>query len=139
MRVDLDEFPSLEGGLDEFIAKTPGVRMAVDAEARAGAARATAILRARPGGRFGILEGASGESVARRMAPSYITVEEGLLDRYVILNDQNGDWGAMSIEYGRKGGFNIDLDDDGNRIPGSTRYSPPMAPVAPLRKAFGIF
>lgn len=34
---------------------------------------------------------------------SYISTESGRVDHYVILNDERGQGAAMSIEYGRKG------------------------------------
>lgn len=57
---------------------------------------------------------------------SRITVEEGKIDRYVVLDDTRGQEAAMSIEYGRK------IKDEHGNVVGRT------TPVRALHDAFGL-
>lgn len=66
-----------------------------------------------------------------RTGQSYITVETAWADEnydhidwFIVLNDEKSGWpGAMTIEFGRTG----------------ARGTGPSRPVAPLRKAVGLF
>jgi hypothetical protein len=70
---------------NEYFAKLPGVRAKLATTARAGAARAEAILAAH-----------------RAEGHSRITLTRGTLDWFVNLDDTRGDRAAAAIEYGRK-------------------------------------
>lgn len=72
---------------DEWAAKLPGVRAKVRETAKAGAARAEAILDAH-----------------RAQGDARITVSHGSVDSWVSLDDRRGDRAAAAIEYGRNGG-----------------------------------
>lgn len=73
---------------DEYVAKMEGVRSELKDTAKAGGARAEAILTAR-----------------RYEGHSRITVTRGAkLDWFVNLDDTRGDHAAAAIEYGRSGG-----------------------------------
>lgn len=96
----------------DIVAHLPGVKAAVRSTADRGGERAR-----------GILAGHRHDGHAR------IEVDRsGFVDALVILNDDRGQSAAMTIEFGRVGG-NLDVNG---------RVVSPMAPVAPLRKAFGI-
>ena len=56
---------------------------------------------------------------------SYIDIEVGEVDRYLVLNDERGQLAAMTIEFGREGGT---TDKHGNPVS-------PMPAVKPLRTA----
>ena len=62
-----------------------------------------------------------------RTGTSFIELDKGKIDSYVVLNDTRGLQAAMTIEFGRKGG---NLDRNGKRVT-------PSKAVAPLRKALG--
>jgi hypothetical protein len=72
---------------DEIVAHLPGVIGAVHDTAKAGGARAEAILAAH-----------------RAEGHSRITVTRGSVDSFVSLDDTRGDHAAAAIEYGRSGG-----------------------------------
>jgi hypothetical protein len=72
---------------DEYFAKLPGVRRKLAETAKAGAARAEAILDAH-----------------YHQGHSRITTSRGTLDWWVSLDDTRGQRAAAAIEYGRKGG-----------------------------------
>lgn len=71
---------------DEHVAHMPGVKAAAKAHAMAGAAKATATLTAH-----------------RHQGHARITVESGITDYHVTLNDERGDRAALAIEFGREG------------------------------------
>lgn len=78
--------------VDAYIAHLPAVKAVLNAEAKAGGARAKAILAAHPHGK-----------TARH---SKITVTKGnKLDWFVNLDDADG--GAAAIELGRGGGRGV--------------------------------
>lgn len=60
---------------------------------------------------------------------SFIQLVHGDVDYHIILNDERGQKAAMTIEFGRVGGNH---DVNGNLVA-------PMDPVAPLRKAVGLW
>lgn len=72
---------------DEYFAKLPGVRAVLARTAKAGAARAEAILDAH-----------------RYQGHARITTTRGELDWFVNLDDTRGQRAAAAIEYGRKRG-----------------------------------
>lgn len=72
---------------DEYFAKLPGVRRTLARTAKAGAARAEAILDAH-----------------RYQGHAKIETSKGTLDWFVSLDDTRGQRAAAAIEYGRKGG-----------------------------------
>jgi hypothetical protein len=72
---------------DEYFAKLPGVRAELAKTAKAGAARAEAILDAH-----------------RYQGHARITTSHGELDWWVSLDDSRGQSAAAAIEFGRKGG-----------------------------------
>jgi hypothetical protein len=73
--------------LNHIISHLPGVRAAVYATAKEGAARAAAVLAAH-----------------KYEGHSRITVTRGDVDAFVNLDDTRGDRAAAAIEFGRSGG-----------------------------------
>ncbi len=88
-----------------LIAQHKDVQADLDRRAATRAARARAILK-----------------IHRHDGHSFIEVLRGDIDRWIVLNDENGQKAAMTIEFGRKNGG---------------RFGP-MEAVAPLRKAVGL-
>jgi hypothetical protein len=72
---------------DEYFAKLPGVRAKLAETAKAGAARAGAILDAH-----------------HYRGHARIEVSHGELDWFVALDDTRGQHAAAAIEFGRRGG-----------------------------------
>lgn len=72
---------------DEYFAKLPGVRRTLALTAKAGGARAEAVLDAH-----------------RYQGHARITVTHGTLDWWVSLDDSRGQRAAAAIEFGRRRG-----------------------------------
>lgn len=73
--------------LDEFVAKLPGTRRAINRIAKRQARKAEAVLRAH-----------------RHEGHARITVTQGKVDSFISLDDTRGQRAAAAIEYGRSGG-----------------------------------
>ncbi|WP_405978861.1 DUF5403 family protein [Streptomyces sp. NBC_00158] len=82
--------------LEEFIARMPGVQRSLDEARFEVAARAEALLLQH-----------------RQEGHASIDVEDGRIDKYVILDDERGKDAALSIEYGRAEQFIVRKRKDG--------------------------
>lgn len=71
--------------LEKFLAKHKTTQAGLDEIAIARGEIAAAVLGAH-----------------RHEGDSYIEIESGSIDRYVVLNDEHGQGAAMTIEFGRK-------------------------------------
>ncbi|QYW07861.1 hypothetical protein SEA_REDBEAR_15 [Streptomyces phage RedBear] len=85
--------------LEEFISRNPGVAHELDNRTFEIAVRAEGYLAETR------LDKSNG-------GDSYIDVERGRVDRYVVLNDERGQNAALSIEYGRAAGEKTVKDPD---------------------------
>ncbi|MFI5861813.1 DUF5403 family protein [Streptomyces sp. NPDC051546] len=82
--------------LEKYIATLPGVQDALDEARFEIAARAEALLLQH-----------------RQEGHASIDVEDGAVDKYVVLDDERGKKAALSIEYGRAEQFVIRKDKNG--------------------------
>ncbi|MER7111206.1 DUF5403 family protein [Streptomyces sp. NPDC000229] len=84
--------------LEEYIARMPGVQRSLDEARFEVAARAEALLLQH-----------------RQEGHAHIDVEDGRIDKYVILDDERGKDAALSIEYGRAESIVVKTRKDGTK------------------------